>query len=91
MKNYSTTRQQMTRGILRIGYMTALGMALTFALPSAAHAQIITPPPVPTGLEVDAPNEAFLLGRGVGTQNYICQPAASLGRVAWTIDLVRAG
>ena len=85
MKNYSTTRQQMTRGILRIGYMTALGMALTFALPSAAHAQIITPPPVPTGLEVDAPNEAFLLGRGVGTQNYICQPAASLGRVDWTL------
>ena len=64
--------------------MAALGMALTFALPSAAHAQIITPPPVPTGLEVDAPNEAFLLGRGVGTQNYICQPAA-LGRVAWTL------
>ena len=60
MKNYSTTRQQITRGILRIGYMTALGMALTFALPSAAHAQIITPPPVPPGLEVDAPNEAFL-------------------------------
>jgi len=85
MKNYSTTRQQITRGILRIGYMTTLGMALTFALPSAAHAQIITPPPVPTGLEVDAPNEAFLLGRGVGTQNYICQPAASLGRVAWTL------
>ena len=65
--------------------MAALGMALTFALPSAAHAQIITPPLVPTGLEVDAPNEAFLLGRGVGTQNYICQPAASLGRVAWTL------
>ena len=85
MKNYSTTRQQITRGILRIGYMTALGMALTFALPSAAHAQIITPPPVPPGLEVDAPNEAFLLGRGVGTQNYICQPAASLGRVDWTL------
>ena len=38
---------------------------------------------------VDAPNEAFLLGRGKGTQNYICQPTGSpstaLGHVAWTL------
>jgi hypothetical protein len=40
---------------------------------------------VPTDLEVPATEEAFLLGRGVGTQNYICQPSASLGRVAWTL------
>jgi Protein of unknown function (DUF3455) len=66
-------------------YLTALGMAFTIALPHAAHAQGVTPPTVPPGLEVDAPNEAFLLGRGVGTQNYICQPSASLGRVAWTL------
>lgn len=66
-------------------YITALSMALAFALPHAAHAQTITPPPVPTGLEVDAGNEAFLLGRGVGTQNYVCQPTKSLGQVAWTL------
>src|SRR4029453_10275800 len=41
--------------------------------------------PVPDGLEVPARNEAFLLGRGVGTQNYVCQPAEPLGRVAWTL------
>ena len=84
MKN-DTTKQQITRGIMRIGCITALGMAFTFALTPAAHAQIVTPPPVPTGLEVDPPNEAFLLGRGKGTQNYECQPAASLGRVAWAL------
>jgi len=31
------------------------------------------------------PNEAFLLGRGVGTQNYVCQPPSSLGHVVWTL------
>ena len=40
---------------------------------------------MPTDLEVPATNEAFLLGHGVGTQNYICQPVASVGRVAWTL------
>jgi hypothetical protein len=66
-------------------YVTALGMAFTFALPHAAHAQTVTTPPVPASLQVPAGNEAFLLGRGVGTQNYECQPSGPLGRVAWTL------
>jgi Protein of unknown function (DUF3455) len=66
-------------------YVTAFGLALTIALPQAAHAQIVTPPPVPADIQVPEGNEAFLLGRGVGTQNYACQPSASLGRVAWTL------
>jgi hypothetical protein len=66
-------------------YFTAFGMAFTIGLPHAAHAQVVTPPPVPAKLQVEAPNEAVLLGRGVGTQNYVCQPANSLGRVAWTL------
>jgi hypothetical protein len=78
-------KQRMTRGILRSACVTALGMALAFALPHADHAQTVTPPPVPASIQVPAGNEAFLLGRGVGTQNYVCQPVASLGRVAWTL------
>lgn len=66
-------------------YVTTLGFALAFALPHAAHAQGVTPPPVPANLEVDAPNVAFLLGRGIGTQNYVCQPVNSLGRVDWVL------
>ncbi len=68
-------------------YVTALGMALTIALPHAAHAQSVTPPPVPTDIQVPEGNEAFLLGRGVGTQNYVCQPQPTgpLGQVAWTL------
>jgi hypothetical protein len=62
-----------------------LGLSLICAVPLAAQAQTVTPPIVPSGLEVDAPNQAFLLGHAVGTQNYECQPADSLGRVAWTL------
>jgi Protein of unknown function (DUF3455) len=65
--------------------ITALGIAFTVALPRPAQAQSVTPPPVPANIRVPAPNEAFLLGRATGTQNYVCQPANSLGRVAWTL------
>jgi hypothetical protein len=70
--------------------VTALSMAFTIALPHAAHAQSVTPPTVPAGLEVEAPNQAFLLGRGAGTQNYVCQPSSSLGRVVWTLSTPQA-
>ena len=62
-----------------------LGLSLICALPQAAQAQTVTPPIVPPGLEVDAPNQAFLLGHAFGTQNYECQPVDSLGRVDWTL------
>ena len=85
MKNCNATEQHTTRAILRIACITALGMAFTIALPHAAHAQSVTPPPVPANIQVPAPNEAFLVGHGVGTQNYVCLPSPSIGRVAWTL------
>jgi uncharacterized protein DUF3455 len=85
MKNTNTNERQMTRKIPLIAGVTALGMAFTFALPRAASAQSITPPPVPANLEVPAGNEPFLLGRGVGTQNYVCVPSPSIGHVNWTL------
>lgn len=66
-------------------YVTTLGIALALALPHAAQAQSVTPPPVPTNIEVAPPDQAFLLGRGLGTQNYECQPVGSLGRVDWVL------
>ena len=85
MKNRTTNEHVITRGILRLACVATLGMVFTCAVPRAAHAQSVTPPPVPPGLEVPAPNQAFLLGRGVGTQNYECQPTSRLGRVGWVL------
>lgn len=66
-------------------YVRTFGIALTLALPCAAQAQGITPPPVPSNIKVDPPNEPFLIGHAVGTQNYECQPVDSLGRVDWVL------
>ena len=44
---------------------------------AAARAAIVTPPPVPTNIEVPTGNTLFLVGHGVGTQNYICLPSGS--------------
>jgi hypothetical protein len=84
MKNCNT-RERTTRGIGLIAYAIALAMTLAVALSQAAHAQTVTPPPVPEGLEVEAGNEAFLVGHAIGTQNYVCLPSPSIGRVAWTL------
>jgi len=85
MKNCNANDRQITRKIPLIAGVTALGMAFMFALPQAAYPQSITPPPVPANLEVPAGNEAFLLGRGVGTQNYVCVPSPSIGHGNWTL------
>ena len=85
MKNCKTNAQGVTRTMPLVASIAALGMAFTFALPHAAYAQGVTPPTVPDSIRVPSGNVAFLLGRGVGTQNYVCQPADSLGRVAWTL------
>ena len=84
MKICNTSKHQITH-IQRATYLATAAMAFTLALPQAARAQTVTPPPVPPGLEVLAPSEAFLLGRGVGTQNYECQPTGPLGHVGWVL------
>jgi tetratricopeptide (TPR) repeat protein len=43
----------------------------------------VTPPAVPTDLQVDAAYKPFLIARASGTQNYICLPSAA--GVAWTL------
>jgi hypothetical protein len=70
---------------MRIACVAALGMVCAVALPHAAQAQTVTPPPVPDNIQVPPENEAFLLGHGVGTQNYVCLPSSSIGHVAWTL------
>lgn len=87
MNNDGIRKPQTARRTALIACVAALGMALTIA---PAQAQVappatVVPPPVPANLEVPAPNESFLLGRGIGTQNYVCQPGRSLGQVEWSL------
>src|SRR6188472_1710144 len=85
MKNDNTTNRSVTRSLRRAAGVTALAMTFTLALSAVSHAQTITPPDVPAGIEVLPPNEAFLIGHAFGSQNYECQPTEILGRVAWTL------
>jgi hypothetical protein len=50
---------------------------------ASARDDSITPPPVPTDVQVEAGNKAFLVGHATGTQNYVCLPSGS--GVAWTL------
>lgn len=53
--------------------VVALGASLTIALCAAVQADDrISPPAVPTNIEVPAGYNPFLKGHAVGTQNYIC-------------------
>ena len=71
-------------------YVTALSMVFAITLPQAALAQTITPPAVPPGLEVTDGSQPFLVGHGVGTQNYVCAPTDKLGRVDWSLFTAEA-
>jgi Protein of unknown function (DUF3455) len=80
MKNDATSKNQTTYRTLLITSAAALTAAFTISLSQPVHADqedVITPPPVPSILQVPAGNTAFLVGHAVGTQNYICQPSGA--------------
>jgi Protein of unknown function (DUF3455) len=73
MENRNTLEKQTVRRILGVACASCLAAAFAVSLPQPARARHITPPAVPSDLQVDlAKNEAFLEGHAVGTQNYIC-------------------
>jgi hypothetical protein len=52
--------------------------AFTLSSPHAVRADGTTLPPLPPGLApVPAGNKLFLVGHGVGTQNYVCRPSGA--------------
>jgi hypothetical protein len=57
----------------------ALTLALTGLLWQSAQASHghIRAPAVPTTIQVEAGHEPFLVGRGIGTQNYHCSPSGA--------------
>src|SRR5215831_8042385 len=81
MKRCKVPKNQITRRILLIACATALAVACTVALPPA-YANHVTPPPMPSNIQVPAGHKAFLEGHAVGTQNYICLPSGA--GFAWT-------
>jgi hypothetical protein len=77
MKNGNAPENQTTRGMLPIACATALAVAFMVALAQPAHANEVTPPPVPANIQVPPGNTVFFEGHGVGTQNYICLPSGT--------------
>lgn len=72
--NQPTTQQACSRVFQRVCALVFALTLLATQLP-AAYAADSMPPPVPANLQVPAGNKLFLVGRAVGTQNYICLPA----------------
>ena len=83
MKNCNTREKQTTPCILLIACAAALVATFTVSRPQLAHADHVTPPPVPANILVPDGNKAFLKGHAIGTQNYICLPSGS--SFAWTL------
>lgn len=82
MKNRHALKPRITGRTLIAACATALVAAMIPAVPNAAPADRLGPPPIPANLHVPAGNVAFLLGHAVGTQNYICLPSGSA--FAWS-------
>jgi len=80
--NWTALENHTARRILLDACAVVLGVAFGLSLPEAAWADHVTPPRVPSAIQVPAGAKAFLEGHAVGTQNYICLPSASA--FAWT-------
>lgn len=83
MTNDNNRERRFTPGIMHIFRAAVLGTTFGVALAQGAYAQTVTP--VPDNIQVPAPNQSFLVGHATGTQNYVCSPSRSIGRVAWTL------
>ena len=75
MKHYNALSNQTTRRFIPTACAAALAVAFAVSLP--AHAEKVTPPPVPDNLKVEDGTHAFLVGHAIGTQNYVCAPSGT--------------
>ncbi len=83
MGNGHALENKIAHRIARIACAAALGVALTVSLPQPTRADHVTPPPVPSNIQVQAGSKLSLDGHAIGTQNYICLPSGS--GFAWTL------
>ncbi|MCL4862690.1 MAG: DUF3455 domain-containing protein [Caldilineaceae bacterium] len=75
MNNCPVRENQIKSHFRLLAYVTALVVALMAARPQPTYAEPVTPPSVPANIQAPAGNKLFLVGRAVGTQNYICLPS----------------
>jgi len=86
LKKCNALENQTTRRILPVVPAMALALAFAFSLPQLARAEPIHVGNVPFNVKVPDGNHPFLVGHGVGTQNYVCAPSASSATgVAYTL------
>jgi len=71
----TSVRQLLAAGLIALGAAASPAMAQTGSLVGGV-------PEVPSNLEVEAGFALFSKGHAIGTQNYVCLPAAN-GGVAW--------
>jgi len=77
MTNCSSKQENRTRRhILTAACVAAFGLMVTTGV-RADYDHDIKPPKVPDILKVEDGNELFLVGHGVGTQNYVCAPSTT--------------
>ena len=86
MTDYSSKQEKkFRRHILTVACVAAFGLMVTTGV-RAAHADEIRVPEVPFELKVEDGNIVFLVGHGVGTQNYVCAPSTtSMTGVAFSL------
>jgi hypothetical protein len=84
MKHDHTPRLRIASRTPRLACAAAVAAVLMTAIPQAADSDHVNPPAVPPNIQAPAGSRAFLLAHAVGTQNYICLPAAT-GGFAWTL------
>jgi Protein of unknown function (DUF3455) len=78
MNPVNASNPRARRSIRSVASATALALTLTAPLSLAAKAtEVIVPPQVPPGLEIDDGSIPFLVGQGVGTPNYVCSPSGA--------------
>jgi hypothetical protein len=73
------------RHILTATFVAAFGLLVSTGV-QAAQPDEITPPSVPGDIKVEVGNVPFLVGHGVGTQNYVCATStASVSGFAFSL------
>jgi hypothetical protein len=85
--SYNLSQQTKMTARVRSLFVAALALGCAFGTVIQAAAQKITPPTTPPIITPPEGNSAFLLGRAVGTQGYVCLPQGT--GASWTVNGAR--